>query len=57
MKLDHAQEGTVGGITKCTRHPVLSPTSHALQILPAMLKPRCSFHQPCLMQSNLSLKL
>ena len=28
MMLNHAQEGVVGGITKCTRHPVISPTSH-----------------------------
>jgi hypothetical protein len=30
MRFDHALEGAVGGITKCTRHPVISPTSHAV---------------------------
>jgi hypothetical protein len=30
MMFDHALEGVVGGITKCTRHPVISLTSHAV---------------------------
>ena len=53
--LYHAQEGTVGGIAKCTRRPVLSPTSHVLLLLPEPLKPSCSFDQPCLLQPHLSL--
>jgi hypothetical protein len=53
--LNHAQEGMVGGITKCTRHPVISPTSHVPQLPPARLKPGCSFDQQCLLQAHLSI--
>ena len=42
-------------VTKCTRHPVLSPTSHMLLLIPATLKPSRSFNQPCLLQPHLSL--
>ena len=38
MMFDHALEGAVGGITKCTRHPVISPTSHAVFYIVSAIK-------------------
>jgi hypothetical protein len=50
-----AMEGEEGGIAKYTWHPVNFASSHVMQLPPATLKPGCSFDQPLLLQSHLSI--